>query len=483
MTNNNNTNLENAATDCETAASPLPLTEAGFLVSEPSETGRSSIRWPWGSLAMGGMFLIILVSPLGQLINRYSATVLDPLLGTGAQVTERPTGEALEVSVQRVKAVEQYQIQHLYTGTVVSRRQTDLGFERTGKLVRVWVDEGEKVTIGQSLALLDSRGLKAEMQQAIAQRDVAVARLKELRAGPRVESIDAARSETERLATQLKLARKRYERRAQLLSQGAITREQLDAAVSEFEATKASYKGAQRQLDELLAGSRPEQIEAQEALIRQLEASIASIEIEIEKSTLKAPFSGRISQRLLDEGSVFSTLTAGQPILRIVEDDVLEVHVGVPVKKAVELAQGSSHRLQIDGKEYVGTVSNTIPSLDKKTRSQRVVLTLDTSNSANVIPGQVARLIATEIVWTSGYWLPIDAITENVDGLWSCYVLGQQAQSEFGSTYEVKQKSVEVLYTDGQRVFARGTLQDGDRLITSGSHRLVPGQLVRPVNL
>ena len=478
----NETNVKNATTELDTTSSPLPLVEADSLDSPSQDPKQFSRGFPWGSLVTGGIFLIILVSPLGQLINHHSTAIFESLLSKDTEVEEKPSMEILPVSVKQIKVVEKYQVKHLYTGTVVSRRQTDLGFERTGKLVEVWVDEGEKVRKDQPLALLDSRGLKAEREQVIAQKDTATAVLKELQAGPRVELIDAARLETKRLESQLKLAKQRHQRRVQLLSEGAITREQLDAALSEYETAQASYQRAKRQLDELLAGSRPEQIEAQQARIRQLEASLVSIEVELEKSTLKAPFSGRISQRLLDEGSVFSTLTAGQPILRIVEDEALEVHVGVPARKAADLVKGSSHQLQIEGKQYLGTVINTIPNLDQKTRSQTVIFSLNVPASANIVIGQVARLIATDTVPTSGYWLPIDAITENIDELWSCYILGQKIEGKSGSIYEVEQKSVEVLYTDGQRVFARGTLQEGDWLITSGSHRLIPGQMVRPIN-
>ncbi len=467
--------------DCEIAASYFGLRDHVSTVSKHSMTHPSLVRWLLTKLAVGSIILVVLISPFGQLIYRFSSTFVDNLLNAEAEATKSITAEALPVSVQSVKAIEQYKKKQLYTGTVISRRQTNLGFERTGKLVRVWVDEGEKVVEGQPLAQLDLRGLKAEMQQVMAKRDATTAKLKELRAGPRIETIDIARSETERMAAQLKLARERHDRRAQLLSQGAITREQFDVVLSEFEAAKASYKGTQKQLDKLLAGSRPEQIEAQEALIRQLDADITSIKVEIENSILRAPFSGKVSQRLLDEGFVFSILTAGQPILQVVENDFLDVHVGVPVEKTARLVQGSSHMLQIDGEDYMGTVSGTIPILNKKTRSKTIVLTLNTSGSADIIPGQVARLKTTEIVSTSGYWLPIDAITENANGLWSCYVLGRQNQSKNASTYEVELMSVEVLHTDGQQVFVRGTLKDNDLVITSGSHRLVPGQLVRPV--
>ncbi|MEM7594482.1 MAG: efflux RND transporter periplasmic adaptor subunit, partial [Cyanobacteria bacterium P01_A01_bin.83] len=40
---------------------------------------------------------------------------------------------------------------------------------------------------------------------------------------------------------------------------------------------------------------------------------------------------------------------------------------------------------------------------------------------------------------------------------------------------------VELLETQGDRVLVRGTLQEGDEIIVDGTHRLIPGQLVKPL--
>ena len=47
--------------------------------------------------------------------------------------------------------------------------------------------------------------------------------------------------------------------------------------------------------------------------------------------------------------------------------------------------------------------------------------------------------------------------------------------------FRVKQRDVEVLQTESDRVLVRGTIRDGDRVIVNGNHRLVTGQLVRPI--
>ena len=57
----------------------------------------------------------------------------------------------------------------------------------------------------------------------------------------------------------------------------------------------------QKQLDELEAGTRPEQIAAQTAAVAQLDASLKEIEVQIEKSSIIAPFAGRVRDKKVDD--------------------------------------------------------------------------------------------------------------------------------------------------------------------------------------
>ena len=59
-------------------------------------------------------------------------------------------------------------------------------------------------------------------------------------------------------------------------------------------------------------------------------------------------------------------------------------------------------------------------------------------------------------------------------GLWAAYVV----EEDGGGRPVVRRQDVEVLHTDGQRTLVRGTLIPGDRVITAGTHRVVPGQVV-----
>ncbi|MBF2019665.1 MAG: efflux RND transporter periplasmic adaptor subunit [Hydrococcus sp. C42_A2020_068] len=382
----------------------------------------------------------------------------------------------LPVKAIAVEPVNSYRESRFYTGTVTARRTSELGFELSGQLTRIVVDEGSRVKAGTPLAYLDSQRLETSRRELLARRAQAVAQLKEMQAGSRPEIIAAVRALVRDLSQQLELARQKSQRREMLYTEGAISREQRDEALNEQAVLQARRERAQSQLDELLAGTRPERIEAQQSLIQQYDAIIARIQLQLQKNILKAPFSATVSRRLADEGTVVS---AGQAVLRLVENKAPEVRIGVPATVAARISPGSHQQLQIGQKNYQAKVSSILPEIDASTRTLTVVLTLDESIGTEVSPGQIARLKLDEIVRDSGYWLPITALVKGTRGLWSCYVLSEPVKSEDGNAFLVERRDVEVLHTESDRVLVRGTLQSGDRVILSGTHRLVPGQLVR----
>ncbi len=428
-------------------------------------------------LLLSGL-LVFLFIPSGR--NWLSKLpILSTLQNEGAATAQDSDAiTILPVETVKVNSVDSYQVERTYTGTIVSRRSSSLGFERGGKLQSLTVDLGEQVEVGTLLAALDTKNLKANQHELLAERKQVKAQLQELLAGSRIETIAAAQSTVKSIQSQLKLAQTKGQRRQELHTSGAISREQLDEATTEVNTLQARLNKAQSQLDQLLAGTRPEKIAAQQALLEQLDAKLASLEVELEQSTLKAPFTGRIAKRLVDEGTVVS---AGESIFTLVEASTLEAHIGVPVNAASQIPLGSKQQLKIGSRTYQAEVLSTLPQLDYATRTLTVVLRLEQSAARDVRAGQVVRLKLSEHIADAGYWLPTTALVRGVRGLWSCHVLGE---SEFvpndpNEAFRVERREVEVLQTESERVFVRGTLQNNDRVIVKGNHRLVTGQLVR----
>lgn len=416
-------------------------------------------------LGLGAMTLFLII---GIPVIKSHLTTVD-----NAVVAE---SKVLSVETLTVEAVDSYDVTRTYTGEIVALRTSDLGFERGGELISVLVQEGDVVSAGMPLARLDTSNLQTQRQQLEAERARALAQLAELEAGPRIEDIAAAEANVREIEQQLLLQGVQLSRREYLYREGAISEEALDEFAYGEEVLQARLDQARSNLQELRNGTRQEQILAQQAVVKQLEAAIADLDVTIGKSTLKSPFSGIVSARQIDEGTVVG---AGQPIVRIVEDVAPEARVGMPIDVASELQVGDIQTVDLGADRYTATVTALLPEVDPETRTQVVVLQLEQATVSQISPGQTVRVDMTETIATEGIWLPTAALTQDVRGLWSAYVLLPTKENE--TAYEIQSQTVEILHQDENRTLVRGTVQQGDRVVSSGIHRLTPGQQVQPL--
>ena len=97
--------------------------------------------------------------------------------------------------------------------------------------------------------------------------------------------------------------------------------------------------------------------------------------------------------------------------------------------------------------------------------------------ATQVSPKQMARLNVTQNNTVEGYWLPITALVKGDRGLWSCYALVESRDGQ----KKAERRYIELIETESDRVLVKGTLQPEDEIITDGTHRLVSGQVVKPL--
>jgi len=408
----------------------------------------------------------ILIAGLGfgwPHIARASGSADEDPAASGAQA------RALPVEIMTVEETDRFATKRVYTGRVEARRVADLAFERSGLLLDVSVDEGSPVIEGQALARLDTRELDLDRRSAVAERDAASAKLKEMRAGPRAQTIEAAREVVKDLESQVELARRKQARRVELntTNGNAIADEALEEVEYILLSSKARAARGRQILGELEAGTREEVIAAQDAVVRRLDARIESIDLAIEKSVLRAPFAGTIAARHADEGAVPSPQT---PLLTLVESDTLEARIGVPPDDARQLPDGAKAKVRVGNHTIDAILRGRRPQIDEATRTQRHIFDL-TDAPAGVVRGQLARIELDVEIAAKGVWVPHSALVRAPRGLWACYVVIDDGI--------VARREVSVVHTDGGRVYVRGTLRGGERLIRSGAHRVVAGQRVR----
>lgn len=393
-------------------------------------------------------------------------------------------------------------IPRTYSGTIRAARTSELGFNRTGRLASVQVSQGDKVAEQAILAELDTSALRAQLAELQAQRQGAESLLAELRAGPRLQTIAAAKTEVADLEAQLSLAQLDFERRSRLRQSGSIAEQEFDEARLTLSSIEQRLQGARLRLSELEEGTRKERIAAQQAELLRLEAAIERTQVEINESRLLAPYAAVVSQRLYDEGSI---VPAGSAMFRLVEQGAREAWIGIPAELTSQLDPNASYELIVDHQTYPAKLHAILPELDSVTRTQTAIFHCQarqqtaaevessvTPNSVSatgqqpwcdLAPGQLVRIRIEQTVEQSGFWIPIKALTRGQRGLWSAFVIrsdsSQPTSDSTTSVCLIDRRDVEILQVDSDRVLVRGDIQHGDELITTGTHRLVSGQKVQ----
>ena len=221
------------------------------------------------------------------------------------------------------------------SGTVEAT-EADLGFNVPGRIAMISAREGDAVSRGDVLARLDVAELEARRAAAAAQAEGARALLSELEAGTRREEVAQAGAAVRSASGRSEDARRDVERARTLFEGGAISREALDKAETQYEVAMAALDQAREQLAALETGPRPERIAAQRATVAGAEAAVRQAEAALENGTIRAPFEGRITVRHREPGEA---VQPGQPIITLMDpsDRWVRIYVAEDRIGAVDL--------------------------------------------------------------------------------------------------------------------------------------------------
>jgi HlyD family secretion protein len=265
------------------------------------------------------------------------------------------------------------------SGTVVPIQTVNLSPKTSGRIAQLYVEQGDKVKSGEVIARMESRDIEAQRVQAKANIAQAQARLKELQVGNRPEEIAQAQATVVQNQAQvadaqarLNLARERVTRNQALASEGAISRDQLDAVLNEertaragLERVQASVREAEQRLQLLRKGTRPEQIAQAAAAVAEAKGRLQAIEVQQEDTLVRAPFSGVVTQKYATVGAfVTPTTTASstssatstsivalanglEVLAKVPEVDLSQVKLGQPVEIVADAYPDKTFRGQV----------------------------------------------------------------------------------------------------------------------------------------
>ena len=363
-----------------------------------------------------GLIFILVILGVGALLGFFvlqNRSVDGPLV---------PQDRPVPISVSTISATVQpaFKVEEKFTGIVTPRRTSQLGFATGGRVDGLRADIGDRVNKGQTLAVLDTRTLRAQLASAEA-------------------VIAEARAAYD-------LAETTVDRQISLLERGHVSSQVVDEARAQSNTAYARIAAAQANAD--------------------------ALRVQIDLARISAPFAGTVTSRMVDEGAIAGP---GQPIFELVETDFLEARIGLTAQLADQMEIGQSYPLISDQGTAQATLRSVTGVIDASNRTVTTVFDVDEPGAVSA--GAVVRLGLERDINERGLWLPVSALTEADRGLWSIYKVR-------GSTgnYAAEPGIVEILHQNGERVFVRGSIRDGDRVIIDGLQRITPGQPVTPVD-
>ncbi|MGD9542992.1 MAG: efflux RND transporter periplasmic adaptor subunit [Methylocystis sp.] len=303
-----------------------------------------------------------------------------------------------------------------FVATIRPRVESDQGFRVAGKVVKRFVEVGQRVKTGDPIAALDEQDLRLQKEQADA--EFAAARM----------------AQTQALADE--------KRAAQLRSKGWVAQAALDKARAAGEEARGRFQRAERAVE----------------LARNA----------LEYATLRAGADGVVTQTLVEPGQV---VAAGQPAVRIAHAGELEAAVALPEAFAAAAGKGEASLTlwSKPGAVYRAKLRELSPAADPVTRTFAARFSILNPDSAIAL-GMSATLRIAGSDAQPVVSVPLSAIYNQGSGpsLWKVDAEGN-----------LKLVPVTLVRLESDSALVSGGVKDGDNIVVLGVHKLDPNMKVR----
>lgn len=359
------------------------------------------------------------------------------VLGTGSVAlvanrnTASPTRDRSELTVPVEAANVTVRIDA--TGEVQPIQRVNLSPKTQGRLERLYVEQGDRVSQGEIVAQMESREIAAQLAQAQARLDRARARLAERENGARPEEIDRAqasvRQAESRLAaaeaelaevlagsrpedinearaavnrsqaavreaeSRLTLAREDVRRNQQLYQDGAISRQDLDRAEDEarraqagLDQAQAAEEEARRRLERLQNGSRPEDIARARAEVDRAQAEVSQAQAQLDE-LLSGSRRETIAQAQAD-------VMEAQAQVEFYEAQLEDTKVRAPFSGIITQRYADEGAFVTPATSASNVTSATSTSVVALARGLEVLAKVPEADISQIKPGQTVEIVA-----------------------------------------------------------------------------------------
>lgn len=183
-----------------------------------------------------------------------------------------------------------------YTGRLAAVQAVEVRARVSGHLQSIHFAEGQDVQRGDLLFIIDPRPLQAALNSTNAQLNQAQAERKEAESIRRQAEAQKAQADAAE-----QLARSRLNRAERLVQQNAMSEEEYDQRASELAHARADVDAADANIEAANAN-----IETAKAAIVVAQAAVENAKLELDYTEIRAPVSGRISNRLVTTGNLIN---------------------------------------------------------------------------------------------------------------------------------------------------------------------------------
>ncbi len=366
--------------------------------------------------------------------------------------------------------------ERVFPGTVEASRRVELAFQVPGLLVKLPVKEGQKVVEGEVIGQLRQDEFQARLTALQGQLDQSRAALQALRAGERPEERRRRESQVRAAEARLANARTELNRAAGLVQNRVIPRAEFEQIETAYRVAQEDFESASELAEKGTIG-REEDIQARAAEVRGLEGRVVEANLQLQDSTLLAPYDGVIAQRFVEQGQ---NVRAKEPIVRLQDVDEIDIAVDVPeavmaadirtadiVSMIAELSGAPGLRFPVEIREVAQVA-------DPTTQTFNIRAAMRAPDGVRVLPGMTATVTVTyrrANILGQRILVPISAVSQSASDGQVAWLVDAEGK--------VASRPVKVGAVQGGEIEILAGLEPGDRIAVAGVTFLRNGMQVR----
>lgn len=381
--------------------------EARMAAGEPTRRR----RWPW----VPG--LAILAAATGGYYY-YDTQISSQTAAVAPAEVVEPVQAPMQINPDEMSVLEPQRLERRVrvSGTLAPWRSTQLSSQTGGEIQEVTVRPGDTVVAGDLLVQIDTENLLLELDQA--------------------------RSNVAATQAQLALAEVQLDRVRALVNRGVTTSSSLDEAQSNVTQLNASLDA--------------------------LEDQVAGADLRLRNATVRASFSGIVSNRAVEPGQYVGI---GTPLISIVDLSTVEMRANAAVADGALLRRDQTVLINVDGVEgrnFEGRVARINPVAEEGTRTIPVYVMIDNPDGI-LLGGMFASAQVVVDAVEDAIAMPTRALRDDVDGPYVLRIEGDalvRQTIETGGTWAGRLTQI----TSG--------LEAGQRVVTAPLPALHPGDIV-----